>query len=131
MIMAWKKYNPNPEKNRVGDCTVRALCCVLMKEWDEVYLGLCLEGFIRKDMPSANNMWGTYLWDRGFRRHFVTDECPACYTVKDFCEAFPVGRYLLALGSHVIAVIDGDYYDTWDSGDECPIYYWSRDFKED
>lgn len=37
-----------------------------------------------------------------------------------------MGRYLLALDQHVVAVVDGDYYDTWDSGNEIPIYYWMK-----
>ena len=39
----------------------------------------------------------------------------------------PEGKYLLATGTHVVTVIDGDYYDTWDSGDEIPIYYFTKE----
>lgn len=28
----------------------------------------------------------------------------------------------------VLAVVNGDWLDSWDSGAECPIYYW---YKED
>ena len=38
----------------------------------------------------------------------------------------PYGRYILATGEHVVAIENGDYYDTWDSGDEIPIYYWKE-----
>jgi len=34
---------------------------------------------------------------------------------------------ILATGTHVIAVGDGNYYDTWDSGQEVPIYYWRKE----
>lgn len=27
----------------------------------------------------------------------------------------------------VVAVVDGDYYDAWDSGNEIPLYYWRKD----
>ena len=30
------------------------------------------------------------------------------------------------ISGHVVAVIDGNYYDTWDSGDKIPIYYWYK-----
>lgn len=79
-----------------------------------------------KDMPSSNNVWGEYLKQKGFRRAVIPDTCPSCYTVKDFCFDNPSGKFLLATGSHVIAVVNGDYYDTWDSGEEVPIYYWER-----
>jgi hypothetical protein len=77
-------------------------------------------------MPSSNHVWGQYLKEQGYRRKVLPEECPSCYTVKDFCGEYPHGRYLLATGSHVVAVVDGDYYDTWDSGDENPVYYFER-----
>jgi hypothetical protein len=49
-----------------------------------------------------------------------------CYTIKEFCKDHPIGDYLLGTGSHVVAVLDGNYYDTWDSGSEVPIYYFKR-----
>jgi hypothetical protein len=79
-------------------------------------------------MPSANNVWGAYLKGKGFKRNIIPTECPDCYTVRDFCREHPRGTFILALSTHVVAVINGDYYDTWDSGDETPIYYW---FKEE
>lgn len=76
-----------------------------------------------KDMPTANHVWGSYLRSLGFRRHKVHDHI----TVNDFCRMHPHGVYVLALTSHVIAVIDGIYYDTWNSGEEYPIFYWTRE----
>jgi hypothetical protein len=35
--------------------------------------------------------------------------------------------YILALGSHVVAVINGKYHDTWDCGEEEVIYYWMKE----
>jgi hypothetical protein len=77
-------------------------------------------------MPSANHVWGKYLRNKGFERKVIPDSCPDCYTVKDFCDDHPKGTYILAISGHVVTVIDGAYYDTWDSGDEIPIYYWQR-----
>lgn len=78
------------------------------------------------DMPSSNAVWGAYLRSNGFRVYAIPNYCPDCYTVEDFCADNPYGRYILATGEHVVAVEDGDYYDTWDSGDEIPIYYWKE-----
>ena len=41
----------------------------------------------------------------------------------------PQGLYVLATGTHVITVIDGDYYDSWDSGDKIPLYYFKKEGK--
>ena len=40
----------------------------------------------------------------------------------------PEGEYILGTGNHVVTVINGDYYDTWDSGNEIPIYYFERTY---
>lgn len=122
----FRYYNPNPQGNRVGDCTVRALCKATGKSWDYVHSALCAISNERCDMPSANHVWGAYLRLCGFSRHLVDDKKHDIYTVRDFCEDNPNGVYVLAIDGHVVTVFDGDYYDSWDSGDEIPIYYWTR-----
>ena len=119
-------YNPNPAGRFVGDCTIRAICKLTNQDWDTVYVGTTLEGFIKKDMPSCNSTWGAYLKKLGYTRHIIPNTCPDCYSVRDFCLDHRTGRYLLALDQHVVTVVDGDYYDTWDSGNEIPIYYWMK-----
>ena len=119
-------YNANPISQRVGDCTVRAISKATGKDWHEIYVNLCLQGFMMCDMPSANAVWGAYLRSIGFRRNLIPDECHDYYCVADFCEDHPSGRYILALSGHVVPVIDGKYYDTWDSGGEIPLYYWEK-----
>ena len=125
--MKWKKYNPNPYGKNVGDCTVRAIARVLDVDWDTAYLGICIQGLMMKDMPSGNAVWGAYLKKKGFKRHMLPEECPECYTLEAFCEEHPKGAYVVAFGSHVVAVVDGCYCDTWESGQETPIYYFSKE----
>jgi hypothetical protein len=60
-VSRWKQFNPNPENGqRVGDCTVRALCKAMNQDWETTYVGLSLFGFSLSDMPSANRVWGAY-----------------------------------------------------------------------
>lgn len=120
-------FNPNPEGHYVGDCVTRAISMLTNDDWDSTYIKLCVQGFMMKNMPSANHVWGAYLFSLGFRRHVIPNTCPDCYTVKDFCIDNPEGEYLLATGTHVVAIKDGDYFDSWDSGQEVPIYYWKRE----
>ena len=120
------KYNPNPARNKVGDCTVRASTKAMDSTWEQVYAGLTAYGFMCRDMPSANNVWGRYLRQNGFKRYLVDDKDMDLYTVNDFCVDHPNGTYILAIDGHVVCVVDGYYYDSWDSGDEIPIYYWQR-----
>lgn len=120
------EYNPNPDKNDVGDCVIRALSKVTNQDWDTTYLDMAVLGFFIKNMPSANVAWMEYLSNRGFKRYIIPDTCPMCYTVKQFAEDHPVGTYVLSTGTHVVAVEDGNYYDSWDSGQEVPIFYFER-----
>ena len=126
----YRYYNPNPTGKQVGDCVIRAVSLVTNQTWDDSYIGISLTGYKLKDMPSSNYVWGSYLSDLGFSRKILPDTCPECYTVKDFCEDHPKGIFLLATGSHVIAVCGGDYYDAWDSGNEIPVYYWQYERSE-
>lgn len=124
--MSYLYYNPNPENRMVGDCVIRGISKVLNQSWDETYMDICMRGFEIKDMPSANYVWESYLFSKGFIRNLLPDTCPNCYTVRDFCLDHPYGTFLLATGSHVVAVEDGHYFDAWDSGNEIPIYYWEQ-----
>ena len=119
--------NPNPNGLYVEDCVVRAISVATKRSWDDVFTHLCLQAYIMKNMPSVNKVWGNYLNSIGFTRYILPDTCPDCYTIRDFCHDNQNGTFILATGSHVVAVIDGDYFDAWDSGDELPISVWRRE----
>jgi len=123
----YKEYNPNPEQAIVGDCVVRAIAKLMQIDWESAYVGVVSQGFLMRDMPSSNAVWGAYLKKNGYKRHTLPDTCPDCYTIKDFCLDYLKGRYLLCTGTHVVTVVDGNYYDTWDSGNEVPLYYWTKE----
>lgn len=124
--MGYKFYNPNPDDKFVGDCVIRAVSKITRQSWEETYLGVSMLGLVMHDMPSSDNVWGEYLYRRGYRKHVIPDTCPYCYTVREFAYEHPSGLYLLKTSGHVIAVVNGDYYDTSDSGNEVPIYYWAK-----
>lgn len=124
--MAYVYLNLNPLEKHTGDCVVRALSFALNQTWDDTYWELCKKGFERAEMPSWNSSWWALLKDKNYRRYIIPDTCPDCYTVEDFCKDHPNGTYVLGTGHHVVAVIDGDYIDSFDSGSDIPIYYYYR-----
>ena len=119
----WIKWNPNPLGKYVGDCTIRAIAKATGDSWEDIYCGITLYGFMMCDLPSSNAVWGAYLKKRGFKRKMLPNDCPDCYTVEDFCEEHPEGIFVVAVSGHVLCIKDGDYYDSWDSSMENPIYY--------
>lgn len=124
--MAYKYYNPNPVNNDTGDCVVRAISKALNQTWDEIYWDLCDQGYLMGDWGDSNRVWDTYLRENGFIRKVIPNTCPHCYTVEDFCHDNPYGIFILATGNHVVAVIDGIAYDSWNSLREVPIFYYVR-----
>ena len=113
-------HNENPYNRNVGDCTDRAISTALDQAWDTTYIGLCLEGYLLKDMPSSNEVWRSYLSQYGLERR----PAPPHTTVNEFARTHRSGVYLLGLNSHVVCIIDGTILDTWDSGEREVLYYW-------
>ena len=124
--MAFVLFNENPKGKRVGDCAVRAISKALGKDWEDAYIGLCSEGLMYGDMPSANYVWGMYLRKYGFEQKMISSICPHCTTVSQFAKDHPTGRYVLACQNHVVCVDSGNWYDSWDSSDEIVLYYFEK-----
>lgn len=127
--MAYEYYNPNPMMRNVGDCSVRAVSKALGIDWETAYIRIMVNGYSMCDMPSSDAVFGSVLRQNGFKRAIVPNSCPDCYTIADFCKENPEGKYVLGTGGHVVAVVDGNYYDSWDSGQEIPLYVWYLDRK--
>ena len=122
----WQKYQPNPAGRNVGDCAVRAVAKALNVDWETAYARIALAGFLMGDMPSSDSVWGAVLRQNGFYREAVPNTCPDCYAAEEFCQDHPEGVYVLGFGGHTATVVDGVLYDSWDSSNEIPIYYWYR-----
>ncbi len=125
--MPFEFYNPNPKNQRVGDCAVRAISKAVGTDWQDAYIGLCAEGLALRDMPNSNFVWGMFLKKYGFSESMISSVCPNCITVSQFAKDHPKGRYVLACQSHVVAVVNGTYFDTWDSGNEIVLYFYKKE----
>ena len=120
-------YNPNPCRKIVGDCVIRAVSAAENVSWDEAYISLCVFGYIYCNWGNGTEAWSGFLKYRRYKQYALPNRCPICYTVKDFCREYPHGIFILGAGSHAVAVIDGDYYDAWDSGDEVVDRYFVKE----
>lgn len=112
------RYNPNPKRVHAIDCTVRAIAKVMDMSWYEAYIGIAIQGLIEGDMPSADHVWGKYLKEHGFSQEIVEEN-----SVEDFARG-NIGRCVLKVSEHVVAVIDHDWYDVTDCRNGVPLYAW-------
>lgn len=126
-MIRYAYYNPNPYGRRVDDCAVRAVSAALGSGWDTAYDLLVEKGRELGDMPHADSVWGAVLRDSGFRRKAVPNTCPDCYTAAQFALEHPHGVYVLAFGGHVASVIEGILFDSWDSSNEIPAYFYYKE----
>lgn len=123
----YQYYQPNPiRSDPVGDCTVRALSKALNIDWEKAHVMLDYASYMMGDISNSNAVMGAVLRRNGFYRDVIPNTCPDCYTAEDFCEDHPTGTFVLGFGTHVATVVDGVIYDSWDSSDEYPIYYYHR-----
>lgn len=119
-------YNANPYKIRVGDCVIRAISKALNQPWEDTYIDLTIQGYLMGDLLSSNAVWGAYLKSKGFTRDIISNDCPECYTIEDFCNEHPKGTYIIGTGTHCVVVQDGCVFDTWNSSGEVPIYFYYK-----
>lgn len=120
----WIPANPNPGNKNVPDCVIRAISIALNKPWLEVSDELYDVARHDYSISSDDNVWGHYLYLLGFTPFLLPESCPRCVTVDAFTKIHPKGTYIIGTGSHAVAVVNGNYFDTWDSGSEIPTFFW-------
>lgn len=110
----------------VGDCAIRAVSRALGVDWETAYALTAAAGFGMGNLQNGDEVWGAVLRNNGYYREAIPNSCPDCYTVAEFAEDHPNGVYVLSTGNHAVCVENGDWYDTWDSGNEMPQYFFYR-----
>lgn len=124
MIRLWIRYNPNPKDKNTGDCAVRALAKALDVDWEKAKLLLDVYSMSEAEVETSDLVWGRILSENGFVME--TLYCNNGCTLSGFCESHPKGIYVVKLPNHVVCVEDGFYFDSWDSGNEVPLYCWRK-----
>ena len=110
---------------------MRAISKALDMDWETAYATLAQAGYAMADMPSSNSVFGAVLRKHGFYRETIPNTCPDCYTARDFCADHPEdGTFVVVFNGHVATVQSGNLFDSWNSEDEIPEYYWYRKEEE-
>lgn len=125
--MPYSYYNPNPIRNNTRDCAIRAVAKALDISWEDSFAKIAAMAYSMGQTMDYDPVWGAVLRMNGFKREIIPNTCPDCYTIRDFCKDNSKGTFVLGTGHHVVTVIDGVIYDTSDTGDEIPVYFWYRE----
>ena len=127
----YKYYQPNKKdlKDRYGDCSIRALTKYFGKQWLEIFNDLVVYAQKNQGMPNMLPNIKEYLEDKKVPYTKVySPKAKKKETVLDFAKAHKSGKYVLyvrsGFGTHLVAVEDGVYYDTWDCGNKLIYGYW-------
>jgi hypothetical protein len=129
----YKYYQPNKldKNNEYGDCVIRSLSKVWNCSWIEAFnetvhyqrkFQCPISGFILK-------LYKAMLMDYGFVYHGVSNAKGSKRpTVKSFASKHKRGKYLLSCAGHMVACVNGNYWDTFDSGYKCLYGYYEYNF---
>lgn len=122
-------FQPNKMdvKDEYGDCAIRCMCKAENMSWLAAYDMMyalsrevqcpmnCKIGFEHVVKSTCYEYTGISN-KKGTKRP----------TVLSFSKDNPCGTYILVLANHYVTVVDGKYYDTWDSGECCLYGYWKK-----
>lgn len=127
-------YNANDRGKYVGDCVKRALSLAFDIPYNEVQKEL---NKIAKEVNSNSYFQYKYNHMPIFKRFVETrgkefEEYFNKQTLEEFANEHPDGSYVLLTGdpqkgvegksTHMVAVVDGDIYDSWNSSDQLVKY---------
>lgn len=120
-------FNNNPlGRNTADDCAVRAISKALNISWDEAHDLLADMSKQMGTIMNHNDVISAVLRMNGFHKQGLPCTYQDCYTVREFARDNPYGKYVVGTGNHVVTIIDGDFYDSWPSGDESIICFWTK-----
>lgn len=123
----FRYFQPNKKdiKDKTGDCQIRALCKALDLTWIEAFdltIPLCRELQTYTIFDCNLDKTKEAMARLGFEYSGVSNKRGTVRpTVDSFAQDHPDGIFIAKVAHHVVAVVDGCYYDTWDSG-HCSMY---------
>lgn len=130
---AYKYYQPNEKdlKDRQGDCAIRAMTKFFGISWREAFDRLV--DYARESQTMINSLTNirAYMEDHGIPYESIYEpKARKKTTVSMFVKDHKQGMYILYVRSgyqtHLVAVQNGQYFDTWNCGNKIVYGYWSK-----
>lgn len=125
----FKYYQPNKKdiKDNYGDCVIRALTKVLNMDWQQVFDLLVPIAKEFQCMPNTPIAYEKLLTNSEFVYTGISNKKGTKRpTVESFAKSHKQGTYILRVAHHIVALVDGIYYDTWNCGSKSLYGYWVK-----
>lgn len=125
-------YQPNKKdlKDKVGDCQVRALSKALGLTWVDAFditIPICRELQTYTIFDGDHDKTKEAMSKLGFDYTGVSNKKGTRRpTIDSFAKDHAQGIYIVKAAHHVVALVDGKYYDTWDSGGKSLYGYYTK-----
>ncbi len=122
-------YQPNDKdiKDTFGDCVIRALTKAENLSWVDVFDELTPIARELQCVPNGKPCYEEFLKRRGYEYVGVSNKRGTKRpTVSSFTLAHRQGVFIARVAHHIVAVVDGRFYDTWDSGQKSLYGYWVK-----
>ena len=123
--MPYQFFNINPDKNKIGDCVIRAVAKATGKEWEEVYKDLCAIGLEQHRMPNDKEVYTAYLTKMGWKKMPMPRNGRKRMTIKQFSQE-QKGVYIISIARHLTVIDNGTLYDIWNCENRCMGNYWEK-----
>lgn len=126
-------HNANPKNRLTNDCVIRAISIACEKDYNEVVMDLaklqCETGYDGCSKHGIELIMKYYGWIK-MKQPRKYDNTK--YTGKEFCIKLQNdndNKRLVANigGHHIVAILEGKIWDTWDSSDNCIGNYWIKE----
>lgn len=129
-----KRYNANTRDSHVGDCVKRSLSVAFRMDYDEVSRELNrIKREVGASAYNVSRVFNVFLQRHGDYK-WTTIPAGNRPTVEEFADDYSSGTYLLLTGrakdimirgltDHMVCVVDGTIYDSWDSRQDHVVDY--------
>ena len=115
----WEEFNPNPLGKKVDDCSIRSYCAAKGIEWDTAFDYACEIAEQEKDIINSGKVCHRVVTEKlgmNLNKESKKVKPKDRMTVMEFACLHNSGTFILDCPKHFVAVVNGRYCDTFNSG---------------
>ena len=122
-------YNANPHNKLGGDCAIRAIATAIGRTWEQTVREMTEIGIKYGYVCNDKNTITKYLSSKKWIKHPQPRKSNNNkFTGKEFCLANKSISCIANIGGHhIVAIVNGQVNDIWDSTDGCIGNYWTKE----